>query len=295
MTGVRTHPQGEDTQPYERPPSTERPSGGAKPTTGIPRWVLVAAAVLLGFVAGAVLLTGGDDESASTSPPTVVPVERIPETTVPAAPATSPSTAISSASSTTPTTVVPIATVDLGGFEEGSPAPAGRWIAHQPGAEIGPWLVGVTVVRDRAEIHNPNLTGHVLNLRTNGSVSRIVDGLQPGYRYRLELDAARHNLVALGSASARLVVGEAEVAIEPSALSGQSFDRLAVEFVPEHRTVGVQITGTGSSLPCCGVVIDNLVVVPVADADGNPLDPDGAPAGDQANQADPDGDGAPQP
>lgn len=283
MTSLR-HDARDDTQPYVRevPVDEEHPDGFEPPV--IPRWLPLAGAVLLGFVVGAIVLSGGGggtDSAATSVPLTVVPVERAPVAPVTAA--TAPTTALSAASSTTQTTVVPIQPVDLGGFEEGTAAPAGRWVAHQPGSEIGPWLVGVTVVRDRAEIHNPGLQGHVLNLRADGSISRIVEGLQPGYRYRLELDVARHNLVALGSASARVVVGDQSLDVAPDALSSQAFDRAVIEFVPEHQTVAVQVTGTGSSIGCCGVVVDNLTVIPVADADGNLVDPlgnhlDGTPA-----------------
>lgn len=101
--------------------------------------------------------------------------------------------------------------------------------------------------------------GHHVDLDATGAITRSVSGLTPGTAYTLTFITARHK-VNTGTASARVDIGGASLTWSPANPSGSQFQVMSLAFTPSSSTVTLTFSGTGSTNPCCGVLVDDPVI-----------------------------------
>ncbi|MEM8925404.1 MAG: DUF642 domain-containing protein [Actinomycetota bacterium] len=263
-------------------PSTDDPAQGRSPSTTGPAAALPLPPAPEGE---ATTTTSEADDPTEATTGSIATTAAITSATEEATTSTSTSTSTSAgtASTTTPTTIrttttstttteaaeaaepgPPPETVGVGGFELGPAAGPNDRKWHGPGTTMGDWTVLSAVYREDVGRHGRQAgSGHVLNLRRNGAVTRTVSRIVPGQRYDLVYRGSRHAGAADGTVSARITVDGSSAVITPRAPSDGSWTTYTIRFVASASTVTVTLEGLDTPDGCCGVVLDNLQIVPV--------------------------------
>ncbi|MEM7340991.1 MAG: hypothetical protein AAF467_20210 [Actinomycetota bacterium] len=203
----------------------------------------------------------GSGPAVTATPPADGPGEAPAASTTVAT--TTPTTTPGAAEPAPTTTLPPI--IGVGGFELGPEAGPNGALRHGTDSTMGSWQVTKTVYREDVGLHaRPPGSGHVLNIRRSGSVTRSVAGLVPGQRYQLVIRAAHHvDAPTVSVVVARVSVDGHTITIAPTTRSDEPFERFTLEFVAADSDATVTITGAQATEFCCGVVFDNLQIEPI--------------------------------